>query len=478
MKSHLLASLGLAGLLGGLALPAAHAAETPPASVAAAPAFDWRETDAYTLGTQAYVYGYSYLVMNRLRWAWIGASAAGLPPTKDYDMPVNTFSHQRKLTTAETKDESFPNNDTLYSPAWLNVGKEPVILCHPDMGSRYFSFELAGIDSDNFDYLGKRTTGSKAACFAIAMPEWKGKLPKGVRLAARATSPWVSALGRTLVNDDLDLPAVYALQDKFTLTPLSYWGKREKPAPSREVLRPFNAKVDPLADWKTLNAVLAENPPPSRDALLLKQFARIGVGAGIDVDKLDDATKRGLARAAIDGRKLQYAARADNYPGKEVNGWSFQPTHSGRAGPAGDFIYRAHTQIWAHDPEEAMYVTAAFDQNKQRIDGVQGNYRLHFTKENLPPANEFWSITVYDGRKNLIANPINRYSIGDRTPGLQWGTDGSLTLYLQKDAPEADKRANWLPIGDQPILAVIRLYGPKAQALKQTWVPPTIERQH
>ncbi len=106
---------------------------------------------------------------------------------------MNDFWHASRLMDASYRDGGCPNNDTLYSMAWLDLSEEPIILSHPDMGERYFTFELMGIDSDNFDYVGQRTTGSKAGSFAIVGPDWEGDLPGDVQTSlARAPSPWVA----------------------------------------------------------------------------------------------------------------------------------------------------------------------------------------------------------------------------------------------------------------------------------------------
>ena len=139
--------------------------------------------------------------------------------------PLNHFSHVRKLADASYRGGGSPNQDTLYSLAWVDVSKEPFILSHPDMGERYFTFELASIDSDNFDYVGKRTTGETAGSFAIIGPDWNGTLPAGVKQLQPSRTPTVLIFGRTLVDGQKDLSAVNALQDQFTLIPLSLWVK-------------------------------------------------------------------------------------------------------------------------------------------------------------------------------------------------------------------------------------------------------------
>src|SRR5262249_15010193 len=157
------------------------------------------------------------------------------------------------------------------------VGAEPIILSHPDMGERYFTFELTGISSDNFGYVGQRTTGPKAGSFAIVGPGWQGELPGDVDAStATAPSPWILILGRTVVDGEADVANVRKLQEQYTLTPLSRWGSEGSDRPEhRDVLAPTEPEQDPLGPFKTLNAMLAENPPPAHHDLLINQFARI-----------------------------------------------------------------------------------------------------------------------------------------------------------------------------------------------------------
>jgi hypothetical protein len=190
---------------------------------------DWQEQYAYTLGMQAYVFGFPYVYLPSIRWNWVTVPKAegSITPYA----PLNHFYNVRDLATAEYRDGGSPNNDTLYSIAWVDVTKEPLILSHPEMGDRYFTFEIASLDSDNFAYVGKRTTGGKAGSFAMVGPDWKGALPEGVTALPRSRTNSVLILGRTLVDGNADLPAVRKLQDQYTLVPLSLWGKKDAVLP-------------------------------------------------------------------------------------------------------------------------------------------------------------------------------------------------------------------------------------------------------
>jgi hypothetical protein len=207
-------------------------------------------------------------------------------------------------------------------------------------------------------------------------------------------------------------------------------------------------KTDPLAEWRTMNRAMTENPPELRLDKLVGLFARIGVGPGQDVDKMDDATNRRLARAAVDGRKLLKAAIDSGQLGTRVNNWNIPPRTYGRAGLVDDFLLRGSLQcmggIIANEPEEAVYYNTTKDGAGQTFDGAK-KYTLHFPPGQLPKVNAFWSLTMYDTTFNFTDNALNRYSLGDRTQGLKRDADGVLTIYIQHTSPGEDKESNWLP---------------------------------
>jgi len=434
---------------------------------------DWREEYAYTQGVQAFVFGFPWMYLPTLRYLW---TTVPRDPVRTPYAPLNQFWHMRNLTDASYRDGGSPNNDTLYSIAWLDVSSEPVILTHPDMGERYFTFELAGIDSDNFAYAGMRATGSAAGSFAIIGPGWDGELPAGVAALPASRTSAVLVMGRTLVDGPDDVPNVTALQDQYFLTPVSLWGTDEAAPDNRDVWPPFSADADALASWKTMNKAMAENPPGRHDDIV-NAWSGIGLGPGLDVDAQDDATKRGLARASVAGRELIGAAMLDGL-GTVRNGWRFPPPTFGRAGDGKDFLLRAAVQclggIIANDPVESIYPTTAVDSAGNALAGGE-SYEIHFKAGELPPVGVFWSLTLYSLDTNFVDNPINRYSIGDRTPGVAYNDDGGLTLNVQS-RPPATGDSNWLPSPpSEPFYLVLRLYLPKDEAVNGTWAPPPVQ---
>ena len=452
---------------------------------------DWREDYAYHLGVEAYVFSYPWVFLPEVRYVWVVTNE----PKKDVTlyMGLNRWWHGRKTITAAYRDGGAPNNDTLYSMSILDLGKEPLILSVPDMGDRYYTFEIGSATSDNFGYVGKRATGSKAGHYALIGPGWKGKLPEGVQSVAPSVGykllgdtgvPYVVSptntvylFGRTAVHGADDAPAVNKIQDQYKLTPLSLFGKPDAKLPPADhnVFKPYDKKTDPLADWKTINKEMTANPPLAQHAALVEQFKTIGIGPGQDVTRIDAATQKGLARAVKDGFELLQRIGHQGAGGMNVNGFFYPPKTMGSAGYFDDLTTRAAVQcmegIISNDTDEAVYINTHNDPDGNKLNGAN-KYTLYFAPGKLPDVKEFWSLTMYDLTNNLVKNPINRYAIGSLSGGYQKAKDGSLTLYIQKDSPGKDKEANWLPTPEDDFWVVFRAYGPGKGLVDQSWKMP------
>lgn len=428
--------------------------------------FDWEEENAYTLGVRAFLYAYPWTYMPQAVW----------DRTEGPGRPINQLTHFRDLKDASHTAGGAPNNDTLYSQCWLHLD-EPVILTVPEIVNRYYTFQFTDFMGDNFAYVGTRTTGNKAGNFAIVGPDWQGTLPSDVVELPRSDTLWAYVLGRTLVDGKDDLPAVHAIQDQYALTSLSQWRRSDPTAPAStpSIWKPLDRKTDPLVDWETINRSMAEIPPQKADADLVQSYARIGVGPGLDVEKFGESTKRGLARAAVAGNRIVAGAFAGGYAQKQVNGWNYPPPATGRPTATRDWLVRAIQALAgfvANDPEEAIYLNVSLDEARHQLNGA-GRYEIRFEKGAQPPVSAFWSITMYNLEYNLVANPINRYSLGDRS-GMTTAPDGSLTVYVQCEPPSDDKLSNWLPTPTGDFFLFLRAYLPGPSLLDQTWQPPTV----
>jgi len=398
--------------------------------------------------------------------------------TEPVDRQANRFDHVRKLEDASHLTGGAPNNDTLYSRAWVYLKDEPVILTVPEISDRYHSVEIADFMDDNFAYVGTRATGDKAGNYAIVGSGWKGTLPAGIIPLPASSTPWAFVLVRTYLKDASELKIACAIQDQYKLTPLSQWEEPSaSPPKGAKIWEPLDRKADPLNEWRTITRAMLEVPPAERDAEMLQSYARIGIGPGLDVDVQDANTKRGLARAAVDGRKIIAEAFGAGYGQHPVNGWNYPPAATGRLTPTRDWLMRS-VQLLAgfvvNDPIEATYLNVSVDGEGKPLSG-KNRYIIRFEKGDQPKVNAFWSVTMYNLQYNLVANPINRYSLGDRS-GMKADNDGTVTMYIQKDSPGPDKESNWLPAPEGNFFLVLRTYLPAEDIVNQTWSPPPLTR--
>lgn len=378
-----------------------------------------------------------------------------------------------------------PNQDTQYSIGWMDLSNGPVILTHPDMGNRYFVFQIADMFSDNFAFVGKRTTGGNASAYAIIPPGWKGELPEDISGSFQSPTNSVVIFGRTIVQDEEDVPNVIALQKEYHMIPLEYWGKELSTLPKNHtVFKPYDRSTDPMADGKTIVSVWKESPI-TRDSELVNLFKYIGIGPDFtpeSLDQLPESMKKGLIEAAKRGRAdLANIFASGGFNPNIVNGWIYPQKGIGRLGLKSDFASRAAIQceagIVAVDPKEGTYLNTTKDIDGNILREGKSKYEIHYTREGTPKVKEFYSLTIYTMDGNFVPNDMMRYSIGDRTKGIKKAEDGSYRVYIQSEEPaDPDKRANWLPSpkDDEGFYLILRTYGPDDSIVEQTWAPPKI----
>lgn len=466
-------------------LPAvsAHAAEPAPAATAkVATALDWQEEYAYLMGMQAYIYGFPAIMYANLRYQWI---ESGQGPVQ---MGVNEYWHSRTPSDPKLQYGGSPNRETPYSLAFIDVSKEPVVLTVPkNPENRYYTLQLIDFYSDTVGYIGQRATKNVAGDYLLAGPGWKGQVPKGIKGVYRSWTPWAMIAGRTYSDgSEADLVKMRQFQDGYRITPLSLYGKQGASAEMQRDVLNVAPKTDPLGAFKTMNAAMKENPPPPRDDALMKQFALVGLGpfAKGDIDSLDPATKRGLQRAIVDGNALlgRVAKAGGSITGatKTRNNWFYGASNWGRMAADGDFLGRSGTQAFSgvteHLIEESVKLRTFVDSDGQPLNG-DNRYVIRFSKEEIPAAKSFWSVTLYDDAFNLVYNDAGRYSFGDKVPGLIYGADGSLEIYIQPDKPAGDKAANWLPSAKgKNFNLFLRTYFPGPTLLDQSYVAPPVRK--
>src|SRR5579863_4590600 len=458
------------------ALPALLAVSLLGASASAAETIS--EPDAHAIGVQAYLYFYSLITMDLTR-----KQLTNVVKPAGISAPMNTFANVPAYPTAEMKVVVRPNFDTLYSSAWLDLTKEPVIVSVPDTHGRYYLLPMLDMWTDVFASPGWRTTGTQAGDYAVTPPGWTGSLPAGV-VRIDAPTPYVWIIGRIKTDGPTDYAAVNKVQGDLKITPLSRWGKIAEPAagtvdPSVDMKTPPKITVDtmPAAKFFAYAAeILKLQPPHITDQPIIAQMQRIGIerGKSFDIDKLDPAIKAGLETAPDDAQKLMAWKVASL--ARVANGWSMNTDTMGVYGNY--YLKRAiitQLGLGANLPEDAIYPLNLADEEGKPLDGANA-YVLRFEKGATPPVNAFWSVTLYDAQGYQVANSLNRFAVSSWMP-FKINPDGSLDLYFQNASPGADKEANWLPAPKGPFNLTMRLYAPKSDALTGKWNPPSVMKE-
>jgi hypothetical protein len=411
----------------------------------------------------------------------------------------NTTVSIAELTTAASRRVVSPNVDTLYTVGWLSLTQQPLVLDVPDTGGRFYTFQLMDAWTNSFAYLGSGSTGTRAGSYLLAPPGWRGTVPPGVHLV-RSPTRTVWLLGRTLVDGAADLPKARPILQQYTATPLAAWmaGVRGQPVVFDKA-PPAQAKpATPTGSTfiSTLNRQLVLDPPPADQACVLDALAPAGVqrpsSSALAVQAADAADVAGdpsasplpapdpavsagttaAVRLIADAARTYRATTSTGRAGWSVmtDPWigDFGKQYLGRAIIATDLL-------GANVPRIAVYPTSYADRRGKPLTG-RSRYTITFPKGQLPPVKAFWSLTMYQSDNFLYANSNNRYALGDRTHGLHYGKDGSLTLYMQHDPPtSAAQRANWLPAPSDAFHLVLRLYLPKAAALQGSYrIPPLV----
>jgi len=401
--------------------------------------------------------------------------------SSSYHAPFNQWYHFKQLLGPEFTAIVAPNNDTLYSMAWLDLGTEPLVLSLPDFGDRYFVAQMVDMYTHNIEYIGTRTTGPQGGTFLIAGPDWDGKVPNGVDGVRHSESRFVYLLERTAVSGQDDVPNVLALQSKFKLIPLSrFLGEPEPPAAPTPDFQPYDDKEAKSVNFiRYFNFIMEYAAIHPTEKALFEKFATIGISPGkpFNADKLDTQVRAAIANGAASG--LQKIKEASLNVGREVNQWSLIGEGFGyRSMMQGKYLLRAAAGmrgLYGNNPEEAYNFMGTKDANGDPLDASKFNYLIHF--ETPPPVKAFWSISMYKLPEMLfLENPIKRYSIGDRTPGLQYNSDGSLDIYMQYQTPGKDKESNWLPAPNGLFIAGLRIYWPEQAILDGKWKPSPIRK--
>lgn len=406
-----------------------------------------------------------------------------------FKAPFNQIKNEPNVFTYKDTAIVTPNSDTPYSFVWMDLRAEPIVLSVPAVDpKRYYSVMLCDGNTYNYGYIGNRATGSEAGDYMVVGPDWKGAPPPGIKKVFRSSTQFSVAGYRTQLFNADDLDNVKKVQDGYKVQTLSAYLKQPVTTAAATVDFPrIDKELVKTNFFEFLDFALQFAPAQENETDIRAKLATIGVGPGKTFNfrdlPLEQKLEIGLGMKEGE-RKIDEAVAT---VGKDVNGWRVGSLPGDSAHYNGDWLKRAvaaKAGIYGNDAVEAVYPLTRTDSDGQTLDGSKHTYTLTFAPGQQPPVNAFWSITMYDGKTQLlIENPINRYLVNSpMLPGMKTNADGSLTLYVQNKSPGADKEANWLPAPDGPIYLVMRLYWPKTEppsilpAGEGTWQPPGIKR--
>ena len=382
-----------------------------------------------------------------------------------------------------------PNVDTLYSNVYYNIENEPLVIHVPAGIDRYFTIQFIDSYTDNYHYLGTRTTGTEGGTYLLTGPNWRGTVPSNMKEIKSPTN-FGLLFGRVVVNGPDDLQKAIKVQQSIKAAPLSV---RQNSTTSlstpKDPITYFKSSVSGLPEhippvgakiFDELAYYIGRDMPPANQSNILEKIARLGIIPNANLTNQSAVTFNQtiipvLLQGITNGEKL-----IDNEVtvfGKVLNGWAFS-TETGKN--PDDYLVRsayAKYGLWGNNAVEAIYPITSIDENGNSLDGTK-NYVIHFAKDGLPPVNKggFWSITLYNAKQLLNDNEIDRYVINDRTQGLKYGPDGSLDIYLQNKKPtDTEKAANWLPTPDGPFSLTMRVYIPDEKMLSGEYGPPPVQ---
>jgi hypothetical protein len=409
--------------------------------------------------------------------------------SSQFKAPFNVLTNEHRVFTYKDTAVVTPNSDTPYSIMFTDLRTEPLVLSVPAIDpKRYYSVMLCDASTYNYGYIGSRATGSDAGDYMVVGPDWKGETPPGIRKVFRSGAWFSAVIYRTQLFDAADMPNVVAIQNQYKVQPLSAWLKQPAPPPAPAISFPkIDARLAKANFFEYLDFMLQFIPARPNEQAIRAKLASIGVGAGKTFNFKDlwllNKIEFGLGMKEGDRKVDEAVAKL----GRDINGWRVAPASGDEAYYNGDWLLRAvmaKAGIYGNDTAEAMYPMTRQDGAGRVLDGSKHNYTLTFAADQLPPVNAFWSITMYDGKSQLlIKNPIDRYLINaPMLPSMKKNADGSFTLYIQNKSPGKDREANWLPAPAGPIYLVMRLYWPKATPPSilppgnGTWKPPGLVR--
>lgn len=434
------------------------------------------------IAEQGFIYGLPIVMNYAVMYEFFVDRNSG-----QFKAPFNHILNEHRVFTYKDTTVIGPNSDTPYSVLGMDLRAEPLVLSVPAVEKqRYYSVQLVDGNTFIFGYIGSRATGDKAGSYMVVGPDWRGTTPPGIDKVFRSSTQFGMAIYRTQLFNPQDMPNVMKVQSGYKVQTLSAYLHQPAPPPAPTIDFPMvNKDLVKTNFFEYLDFALQFAPPGPEEKAIRAQLARIGIGAGksFDFKDLDVEHKAEilLGMKAGQDKVVQAAAKL----GTDMNGWRVAAMFGNRDFYHGDWLLRAaaaKSGIYGNSAKEAAYPLTRTDAQGNPLDGSKHNYTITFAAGQYPPVNAFWSVTMYDGKTELlIKNPINRYLINSpMLKHLKKNKDGSLTIYIQHDSPGKSRESNWLPAPDGPIYLAMRLYWPKSTPPsilpigEGTWKPPGV----
>ena len=444
--------------------------------------------EAKEIAKKAYIYGLPLVMNYKTLYANTIDENSG-----DYKGDFNQLSCEARLYTPEDKAIVTVNSDTPYCMFWSDIREEPVIFSVYDIEpDRYYSFQFIDLYTHNFAYVGSLTTGSKAGKYMVVLDDWKGKVPEGITKVIRCETGIFFTIIRTQLLNSNDLENVKSIQDSYKLQTLSeYIGQTSVKKTKKEGFPEWiEGEQFTEASFKYLNTMLNLVTPPESEQALIQEFSKLGIGTkdGFDINNFDldvqEAIKQGVKEAFADMEAFIKKTSTDPLGSSKIFGTRTFLEQSAKTNFGHNNLYMiravaAYLGIYGNSAVEAIYPTYLVDSEGQPMDASKFNYKLTFEADKLPPVKAFWSLTMYDGKTQLlIDNPLDRYLINSSMlESFVKNKDGSITIYIQKESPGKEFENNWLPAPNGPFYCVMRLYGPEQQVINGNWVSPKLIKQ-
>lgn len=434
------------------------------------------------IAAEGFVYGLPIVMNYAVQYEFFIDQNSG-----QFKAPFNVIHNEHRVFTYQDTTVITPNSDTPYSLVGMDLRSEPLVISVPEVEKRrYYSVQLCDANTFNFGYIGSRATGIEAGSYLVVGPDWNGQTPVGIKQVFHSTSQFGLAIFRTQLFNPEDMPNVEKVQAGYKVEPLSAYLKQPAPPAAPALKFPkINKDLVKTNFFEYLDFALQFAPAGPEEKEIRAKLAKIGIGPGktFNFKDLSLEHKLEIGLGMKDGEK-QIEART-LHMGQKLNGWRVVAPFGDRGFYRGDWLLRAaaaKSGIYGNSAEEAMYPMTRWDAKGQPLDGSKHNYTITFPAGQLPPVNAFWSVTMYDGKTELlIKNPLDRYLINSSMlPDLKKNQDESLTIYIQKDSPGKEKEANWLPAPDGPIYLVMRLYWPRTALPSilppgaSSWSPPGV----